>query len=275
MKIAEWKAVCKELIDKFFEHRILDLAAQLSFYFLLSLFPFLIFVFALLAYLPFSTEDVLALIAHYVPANSMDLIERNVRGVLDVQRGGLLSISILFTLWSSSNAAYALMRALNDAYEVGEGRPFLRARLVALLLTFALLFVILIALLLPVFGRMIGLLLVNYLGMPIRLFEIWDSLRWVVSIAALFIVFCGLYYFAPNRNVPLTHVWVGALVATLGWQATSFTYSYYVSNFANFTATYGSLGGIVGLLLWFYLSSTVLLLGGEVNAVFERRLHKR
>lgn len=275
MHVRQWSAMSKELVNKFFEHRVLDLAAQLSFYFLLSLFPFLIFAFSLLAYLPFSTEDVLGLIANFVPDESMDLIERNVRSVLDVQRRGLLSVSILFALWSSSNAAYAMMRALNKAYEVKEGRPFLHARLVALLLTFALLFVILIALLLPVFGRMIGLFMMNYLGMPEALFELWNSLRWIVSIAVLFIVFCGLYYFAPNRSVPLSHVWVGAAVAAGGWQVTSFAYSYYVSNFANFSATYGSLGGIVGLLLWFYLSSTVLLVGGEVNAIFERRLYKR
>jgi membrane protein len=256
-----------QLFRRFTEHKVPDLAAQLSFYFLLALFPFLIFTFALLGYLPISTDDVLGLISQYAPEESMTLIENNLRNVLDVQRGGLLSFSIIFTLWSASNGSYAIIRALNHAYEVEESRPFFKARAVSFFLTFSMILAIIVALILPVFGKAIGLFLFSFVGLSETFLTIWNVLRWLISFGMIVTVFAFLYYFAPNKTIGVREVWIGAIIATSGWELLSLAFSYYVSNFANFTATYGSLGGIIVLMLWLFLSGMILILGGEINAL--------
>ncbi|WP_236838833.1 YihY/virulence factor BrkB family protein [Caldalkalibacillus salinus] len=266
MNFAYIKIFIKALIQRTLSHDVPDLAAQLSFYFLLALFPFLIFTFALLAYIPISTADVLRFFSQYVPEQGMGVIERNVVSILEVQRGGVLSISFFIALWSASNASHAVMRALNHAYEVEDSRSFIHGRLVAILLTISLMVVIVIALLLPVFGKMLGVFLSQYILLPEDFLFIWDVFRLSVSFGVLFLIFCCLYYFAPNLKLKVRDVWVGALMATMGWQLTSLAFSFYINNFGNFTAMYGSLGGIVGLLLWFFLSGMILLVGGEINA---------
>lgn len=255
-----------QLISRFLNHDISDLSAQLSFYFLLALFPFFIFNFALLAYLPISTEDVLRLIGQYAPVDMIHIIEVNLRSVLDVQRGGLLSFGIIATIWSASNGSYAIMRALNRAYDVPEGRPFFKARAVSIFLTFSMIIVLVVALLLPVFGKTIGYAIFSLLGLSEAFLTVWNVLRWLISFFVIVVVFAYLYYFAPNKKINIDEVWIGAIFATLGWQFVSLAFSYYVNNFGNFTATYGSLGGIIVLLLWLYLSGMILILGGEINA---------
>ncbi|GAA0370209.1 YihY/virulence factor BrkB family protein [Bacillus horti] len=269
MTITTAKNFAVELFRRFSAHRVPDLAAQLSYYFLLALFPFLIFTFTLLPYTPLASEDVLELIAQYIPLDSMEIVERNVRNILEVERGGLLSVSIIAAMWSASNGSYAVIRALNHAYDVEESRSFIKARLVAFMLMLALLLTILIALILPVFGRSLGIFLFSFMGMSETFLALWDAFRWIISFTVIFIVFSFLYLVAPNRSMSPSQVWVGALVATIGWQLISLGFSYYISNFSNYSATYGSLGGVIILLLWLFLMGMLIILGGEINATRE------
>lgn len=264
----------KQLISRFKDHEVPDLAALLSFYFLLALFPFLIFTFALLAYLPISTNDLLVLINQYAPAELMHLIEDNLRSVLDVKRGGLLSFSIIATLWSASNGSYAIIRALNRAYDVDESRPFLKARAVSFFLTFSMIFAIVVALVLPVFGKAIGLFMFSFVGLSETFLMMWNVLRWLISFGVIVTVFAFLYYFSPNKKIRANEVWVGAIFATVGWQIVSLAFSFYVNNFGHYTATYGSIGGIIVLMLWLFLSGMILILGGEINATIKNLKEK-
>lgn len=259
----------KQLISRFKNHQVPDLAALLSFYFLLALFPFLIFTFSLLAYLPISTADLLLLIGQYAPIELMHLIEENLRSVLDVKRGGLLSFSIIATLWSASNGSYAIIRALNRAYDVEENRSFIKARLVSFILTFAMIFAIVVALMLPVFGKAIGLFMFSYVGLSETFLMLWNVLRWLISFGVIVTVFAFLYYFSPNKKIGSEEVWIGAIFATIGWQMVSLAFSFYVNNFGDYTATYGSIGGIIVLMLWLFLSGMILILGGEINATIK------
>ncbi|QZT35157.1 YihY/virulence factor BrkB family protein [Caldalkalibacillus thermarum TA2.A1] len=266
--IPMWSFI-KTLFERFMRHEIPDLAAQLSFYFLLSLFPFLLFAITLLAYLPLSTDYVLFMIGQYVPMESTDLVEENIRRVLDVQRPELLSFSLLFALWSASHGSYAIMRALNRAYDVEEERSFLRARVVAVLLILGMFVVFLVALILPVFGRALGLALFNVVGLSDEFLRMWHVIRWWISLFVIVLVFMYLYILAPNTTLRLREVWIGAVVAAMGWHLISLGFSYYVDNFANFTAMYGGIGGVVVFMLWLYLAGMMLLLGGEINSTLK------
>lgn len=261
----------KDLYNRFKEDELSRLSAELAYYFLLSLFPFLIFLITLLAYLPLSEADVLATITQYAPKESMVLIETTLNQILSKQNGGLLSFGIIATLWSASNGINAIVRALNRAYDVEENRSFLVARGMAIVLTIAMVFVILIALLLPVFGKQIGLFISATYGLSDEFLSIWNAIRWLLSGLILFIVFSALYFIAPNKRLQIKYVLPGSLFATVGWIIVSLAFSFYVSNFSNYSGTYGSLGGIIILMIWFYISGMIIVLGGEINGL----LHKR
>jgi membrane protein len=226
----------------------------------------MIFAVTLLGYTPITSEDVIGLMKQYIPGEIEYLIEDNLRSVLSNGRGGLLSLSAAGAVWSASNALNAIMDALNHAYHVGESRPFWRSKLVALVLTLMMILVIVIALILPVFGKKIGYLIFSILGMSSMFLIVWDFMRWTLSFSIMFAVFVCIYHFAPNKRLKIRDVASGALFTTVGWQLASYGFSYYVNNIGNFTATYGGLGAIIVLMLWFYLIALIIILGGILNA---------
>nr|WGD69358.1 YihY family inner membrane protein [Bacillus subtilis]WGD90540.1 YihY family inner membrane protein [Bacillus subtilis] len=262
----------KELFSRYTLHEGQSKSAELAYFFLLSLFPFLIFLLTLTAYLPLSTDDVLGVIEQYAPASAMSLVESITHQTLNNRNGGLLSFGIIAALWSASNGMNAIVRSLNHAYDVEENRSFIIVRLTSIFLTVAMVFTILVALLLPVFGtgRLEGSLL-TLSARRICFYPSGNAIRWGVSPLVLLIVFSALYVIAPNKKMSLRFVMPGAVFATIGWIVVSTLFSFYVSTFANYSATYGSIGGIIVLMIWFYLSGILIILGGEINAL----LHKR
>ena len=263
-KIIEYS---KRLVKGIGDADVLGLAAQLSYFLLLSLFPFLLFVVTLVGYLPLNEISVVDFISDYMPTEIASFINTNVSQLLSQQNGGLLSISIVGTLWSASNGLNAITKALNKAYRVEDTRFFLISRLIAVAMTIAMVLVIIISLLLPIFGEMIGIYLFSFVGLSDEFVPIWNSLRWVVSSAAIFLVLLALYIFIPNVKVRLREVLWGALFATIGWQLISLAFSYYVNTLGNYSATYGSLGTVIILMIWFYISGIIIITGGVINAV--------
>lgn len=261
-------SVVRELMKRFEEDEIFDLSAELAYFFLLSLFPFLLFLLTFLSYLPIPHEDVIAFFSQYAPSETAHLIETNIKQLIAAQSGKWLSFSVLATVWAASNGMSAIIRALNRAYDVKETRSFLVARGVSILLTFAMIFVIIVALVFPVFGKMIGTFLFSAFGLSDVFLHVWETIRWFVSFVILFFVFSVLYVFAPSKHVRFRDVWIGALFATVGWMGVSLAFSTYVNQFGNYSAMYGSLGGIIALMVWFYLSGMMIVLGGELNAIF-------
>ncbi|MFZ3591420.1 YihY/virulence factor BrkB family protein [Bacillus sp. DJP31] len=267
MKKSSDQSLLKELWKRYHNDEIAGLSAELAYFFLLSLFPFLIFLITLIGYLPFSQESVLEFMRQYAPGETMKMIETTLAAIIEKQNGGLLSFGIIATIWTASNGLNAVIRAFNRAYDVKETRSFIVARLMSVLLTLAMIVVIVIALLLPVFGEQIGVFVFSAFGLSDTFLTIWNAARWIVSFIVLLIVFSCLYYFAPNKHLHWKEVFSGAVFATLGWILVSSVFSYYVGNFGNYSATYGSLGGIIVLMIWFYLTGMIILIGGEINAI--------
>lgn len=257
----------KELILRYKEDEVGSMSAELAYFFLLSLFPFLIFLVTLIGYLPISQIDVLAFVRQYAPLGTVDLIEENLNFIVNSNKGGLLSIGIIGTLWSSSNGINAVVRSFNKAYDVKETRNFFITRGISILLTFGMIFVIIVALLLPVFGKQIGIFMFSSFGLSDEFLDVWNGIRWIVSAAILFIVFTFLYWVAPNRPLKFKEIISGSFFATFGWMFVSLAFSYYVNSFGHYTTTYGSLGAIIVLMIWFYLSAMIIIIGGEINAI--------
>ncbi|MDY0407531.1 YihY/virulence factor BrkB family protein [Virgibacillus soli] len=259
----------KLLYKRIADDDVFGLAAQLSYFFLLSLFPLLIFMITLIGYLPFDEQALLDAIALVAPAETADFITSNISTIVNQQSTGLLSIGIIGTLWSASNGVNALIKALNRAYEVKEDRSFLVARLIAIVLTIAMVAVIVVAILLPVLGRMIGVYVFSFIGLSDDFITVWNTLRWVISSIVFLIVFIALYMLAPNRRVYFKDAIWGALFTTFSWQLVSYAFSYYVSTIGNYSATYGSLGTVIILMIWFYISGIIIIIGGTINAIHE------
>lgn len=268
-------AFLQELIKRIQKDDVSGLAAQLAFFFLLSLFPLLIILMTLFPYLQLDQEELLVFFRTFAPGETMQLIETNLNHIMSNRNGKLLSFGIIATLWSASNGMNALVRALNKAYEVKESRPFLIARGMAIVLTFLMVFVFIIALLLQVFGNEIGMFLLSFFHVTDRFLQIWTTLRLLASSLIPFIIFTVLYWVAPNKRLSITSAIPGAVFATFGWAITSLAFSYYVGNFANYSATYGSIGAIIILMIWFYLSGVIIIIGGELNALISlKKQHK-
>lgn len=261
----------KELLVRIKKVDITGLGSQLAFFFLMSLFPLLIFIITLLPYLHLDQSQIFLFIRDYAPESVYNLIHDTLGEILENRNGGLLSIGILATIWSASKGMNALTKALNRSYFVDETRSFLVARGMSIVFTVALIAVLIVALLLPVFGQQIGSLAFSYFGLEEGFLKLWGSLRWLLPPILIFVVFSAIYWVVPNLKIQLRSVLGGALFATVGWILTSLAFSYYVGNFGNYSKTYGSIGAIIVLMLWLYFSAIILMLGGQLNAVMTER----
>lgn len=261
----------KELFKRFSDVDVPGMSSQLAYFFLLSLFPFLVFLTTLLGYLPIDIDSVLKFLDTYLPADVANMLESNLENLLTSQSGGLLSISIIGAIWSASKGVNALTLAFNKAYRVEEDRSFIVSKLISIGLTIALVVTIAIALLLPIFGKTIGEYIFSFVNLSDGFVQVWNTLRWIISSVILFIVLYVLYILAPNKKVKLREALWGAVFATISWQIVSLGFSFYVSTLGNFSATYGSLGTVIVLMLWFYLTGIVIITGGIINAVLVKR----
>lgn len=268
------KGFFQELLVRTQRIDLTALGAQLAFFFLLALFPLLIFMVTLLPYINLPEEQLFDFLLTYAPEEVYSLIESTLDEVLDSRKGGLLSIGFLATIWSASNGMNALIKSLNRSYDIEETRPFVIARGISVIFTLLLILLFIIALILPVFGKQIGSVLFSYLGYESGFLEVWGNIRWTIPPVMIFIVFMLLYWIAPNRKLYIKSVIPGAIFATLGWILVSYAFSLYVSSFANYSATYGSIGGIIVLMMWLYFSGIILMVGGQINAVMQERKEK-
>ncbi len=248
------------------------LGAQLAYFFLLSFFPLLIFMVTLLPYLNLEQQRIFDFLVNVMPAEIYTLIEGTLGEVLTKQNGSLLSIGIIGTIWSASKGINALMKALNEAYDV-ECQAGWKDRLWSLLFTISFVIIILLALVFPVFGQQIMNLLNSYVGIDGTVDTLTSWISWLAPPLLIFSVLMLMYWVVPNTDPRLTLMSVvpGAVIGTIGWVALTFGFSFYVNNFGNYSATYGSIGSVIILMLWLYFTGMILIFGGLVNATFQRR----
>lgn len=248
----------KELIKEIKEDRVTGLAAEQAYYYLLALFPLLILLLSILPYLNIDIQTALDTIKTFMPTETMEVIEKNIINILSERNGGLLTFGFLGTIWSASNGMNAFIHSMNIAYDVEETRNFLKARFISIMLTLGLVVAFIVMLGLPVFGKVIIDILQQVIPIPEEMQILFSLLRWIIAVAVISLVLTFLYRFAPNKSFPIKHVIPGAVTATVLWLGISLGFSFYVSNFANYSSTYGSLGGVIILMLWLYLSGLML-----------------
>jgi membrane protein len=272
-----WKRFAVDFYNAVRLDNIFNAAAALAFYLMLAIFPGAIFLLSLLPYLPVPNLDknIMDLLSQALPSEATSLFIGVVNSVMSTRSGGLLSFGFLFTLWSASSGLYSMMQQLNTTYGIKETRPFWKLRGTAMALLFLFLVFIVGAFGLVVFGGVIERLAASFLGQSEELLLFFALLRWIVIVFFVLTGFAVIYYFGPDRKQNFRLFSLGNITGSLLLIVASLGFNFYVSRFANYSATYGSLGAVIILLLWFYIAGLALLLGSEINCMVETYRRER
>jgi membrane protein len=266
-----WTELAKRTVREFIADGCLGIAAQLSYYFFLALFPALLFLLALASF--FSLEPVANQVvrgmAPVVPPDVLAIIRTQIERISQSDDGGLLTVGIAGAIWSSSAALASLVDSLNKAYDIDEGRPWWKVRLMAIGLTLALAAMVIIAFALIMVGPGTAQQLAEQVGIGPAFKWTWAILRWPAAIALVCFAVGVVFYFGPDARQEWKWITPGAVTATLLWMLVSVGFKFYVKNFTDYNAVYGTIGGVMVLLLWFYVSGLAILIGAEMNAEIE------
>lgn len=265
-----WGTILKRTFKEMLDDNCLGLAAQLAYYFFLSLFPALLVVVTLTSFFPFQLLDkVLDWFAGFTPPDVLNIVRAQILQIRNSGNTGLLTFGILGALWSSSSAMSAIVDTLNRAYGVKETRRWWQTQILAVLLTIVLSLFVLVSLTLVLAGPEIAQHIAARVGLGPVFAWTWTILQWPVVFLLISEGFAIVYYFAPDAEQRWRWVMPGAYFGTLLWLAISIGFRFYIVHFSDFNKMYGSIGAVIVLLLWFYLSGLVLLFGAELNSELE------
>ena len=261
------KVIAKRIAD----NAVTDRAAQLSYYFLFSLFPFLFTLVTLAAYLPVqgAIDELLARLDPLMPQAAMSIIHDQLTALTTQQRPHLLTFGLLLAVWSASRGVDALRTALNLSYDVKESRPWWKVQAIAIVITIATSALMLFAIAVLALGSGAGVWLAGKLHVDQYWALLWSWLRWPITAAGVMLVLALLYYFLPDVKQEWRYITPGSVLATMLWLLLTWGFSFYAETFGSYDKTYGAIGGVIVLMTWLYISGFVFILGGEVNAVLE------
>ncbi|HEY4543479.1 MAG TPA: YihY/virulence factor BrkB family protein [Tissierellaceae bacterium] len=260
-----------QLFFRIQNNSVLPVGGQLAYFLVLSVFPFIMVFLNIISKTSFVDKDVIYSAIYYLPVEVQNLILGFVEEVVTSSSQGLLSFAIILAIWSASSGIRAVMRGINNAYGKKETRSFLSLAIISVLFTIAILVLLIIVFATLVFGELIGQVIFKELGLDHLFASLWSKFRLVIPVFFMIFTFALLYKVSPSskNKIKFKSTLPGAIFTTLGWIVISILFSYYVNNFANYTLTYGSLVGIIILLIWLYISSVIILIGGEINATLQ------
>jgi membrane protein len=247
------------------------LAAQLAYYFFLALFPALLFLVAIISFIPVQNlmETITGSLARVAPGEVLGVIQEQILKIASDTDGGLLTLGMLGTIWSTSAGVLAVIGTLNRAYDIQESRPWWKVRLIALGLTIALAAFIISSTVLVVAGPALAEHVASWFRLGAVFEWTWKILQWPLVVVLVSLGIAMIYYYAPDAEQEWIWITPGAVLATILWLLISLGFRVYVTNFGSYTETYGAIGGVIVLLLWFYLSGLAILVGAELNAEIE------
>jgi membrane protein len=260
----------KRVIRNTNDHDVFGRAAQLSYYFLLALFPLLLVLINVLGFLAQQGTEfrskLISYLAAVMPSSAVALVQTTLDEISMASGGGKVSLGLLAALWAASNGMGAISQTLNAAYNVRESRSWWAVRLISVLLTIALSVLIIAALAIVLYGGAIGEALGNRYGFGSLFSTAWLTLQWPIALVFVLATFNVIYNFAPDlKSHQRRWITPGAFVAVALWLLISFGFRIYLRFFDSYSVTYGSLGALIVLMLWFYLTGVAILIGGEVN----------
>jgi membrane protein len=270
-----WVYVLRKTVREFGKDQCTDLAAALTYYAVLALFPALVALVSLLGVVgqgPSTVDALLEIVDRLGPASAVDSLRPTIEQLSTARGAGLaLVLGLAGALWSASGYVGAFGRAMNRVYEVGEGRPIWKLRPLQLLVTVVCLLLVAVAAAALVLTGPVAEAVGDQLGLGSTALLVWDIAKWPVLLAVVVVVVALLYYATPNVQQPrFRWISVGAALAIVVWIVASVAFGLYVSMFSSYDKTYGSLAGVIVFLLWLWLTNVALLFGAELDAELER-----
>src|SRR3954468_16248841 len=261
----------KKLARRFMDNAATDRAAQLSYYFVFALFPFLFTLVTLAAYLPVqgALEQLMVRLDPLMPEEAMNIIRAQLTSLTTQQRPRLLTVGLALALWSASRGVDALRTALNLSYDVKESRPWWRVQLIAVSITIATSVLMLAAIAGLALGSGLGVLIATKLHVDAFWALLWGWLRWPITALGVMLVLALLYYALPDVKQEWRYITPGSAIGTVLWLLLTWVFSAYAEHFGSYDKTYGAIGGVIVLMTWFYITGLVFILGGEMNALIE------
>ncbi|RJR38369.1 MAG: YihY/virulence factor BrkB family protein [Desulfobacteraceae bacterium] len=261
----------RELWKEINDDNVFNGAAALAYYLMLAIFPMAIFLLSLLPYLPIPDLEkaIMDLMHQVLPQNAADLFQGIVEDVTSEKRGGVLTFGILFTIWSAASGMYAIMQQLNITYDVKEERPFWKVRGTAILLLLIFAVLVIGAFTLVILGGVIQDQLSKLFGSSNVILFAFASLRWLIIAFFLSLGFACIYYFGPDVEQRFRFITPGSVTGVILLVVASLGFRFYIESFGNYSATYGSIGAVIILMLWLYIAGLVILIGSEINAMVE------
>src|SRR5438067_9300569 len=266
-----WRELMKRTVAEVQADNCLGLAAQLAYYFFLALFPALLFMVALASFFPVANlmDQITAALWRVAPYEALKPIQDQLVKISQDKNRGLLTIGMIGTIWSTSSGVTAIIDTLNQAYDIQEGRPWWKVRLLSIGLTIALAIFIILSFGLVLVGPTLAEKLAVWMHLGPVFTWTWLVLQWPVVFGLVTLAIALIYYYAPDAKQDWVWITPGSVLATTLWVIISLAFKFYVSHFASYNATYGTIGGIIVLLTWFYVSSLAVLFGAELNAEIE------
>lgn len=243
------------------------LASQLAYYLVLSFFPFMLFLMTLVGFSSLSSNQILEQLNVMLPKSILELTQSTIKEVVDNQYTGLLGISVLLMMWTSSSAFKAIIKSVNKAYNFKENRSFVKLSAISMMGILSLALTIMLALAMLVFGNVISEYIKSKNGFYEMLVILWDIFRYAFIFIIMILIFIGIYRLAPAKKLVWKEVIPGSIFSTIGWILLSFGFSFYIDNFGNYSRFYGSLGAVFILMTWLFLISMIFILGVEINFV--------
>lgn len=257
----------EQMIFRYKDDELSSLSAQITYYIILAFFPFLVFLINLISFTPVSNEMLISNFNTFLPNETSTLLKNIVVQTLKAKSEFLLISGMLGSLWVASKGIYAIIKGLNKAYHIDENRNFIKLNFIAIISTIGVTIMIILSLIMIVFGKLLGNYLFSLVGAKALFNIIWPFLSYCIPLFIMFITFSFIYKYGPTKKLKFRNVIVGTIFTTVGWVATSLLFSFYVNNYTNYERVYGSLGGIIALISWLYISALIILIGGELNAI--------
>ena len=274
-KIAQSSMSLLDFLILFFkqiqEDNINSKANAMAFNFMMAIFPGIIFLFTLIPYFPIKglQDQILTFMEGAMPLSIYSLMRETVSDIISRPRGGLLSFGFLFALYAAMNGTLSMMTAFDECHKSSEKRGFLKARFIALSITLINALVLIVSVTVLLVGEQVLDYLYSFHQISAFNYYIFMLIRYVTVIVSFFFLTAFIYYFAPSVHTRWSFFSLGAFVATALNILVTVGLSVYLSNFATYNKLYGSIGTIIALMLWLYMTSMVLLIGFEMNAVLE------
>ena len=254
------------LIKKIFKDDIIGNGAQLAYFLMLAFIPFLIFLITLIGKSRISSDDLLMFLSTIMPKTSFELIKTTIGTIIDTQRSDVMWGSIILAIWVSSSGFGEVIKGLNMSYDVQETRSYILRKFLSIVYTLLLAWTIAMTLLLFVFGGVIEKFIILKLHHQFLIKIFWYAGRYSIILIVMFIIFLFLYNVTPCKRLGWKEVMPGAIFTTIGWIVTSLIFTFYVNNFNNYARIYGGLSAVFAIMIWLFISSLTLLVGGELNA---------